>query len=340
MTRRKRIILISSLSTVPIAGIATIAITSLNKNINNSDEYSYLNDSRNWSRLDETSINENEQYIYSFNNNTYTSYDDIVDDFLSNNPNAISSQLMYLGIPNKDKNNEILNMEKLKQYNIDKLLPAYKIAGSSEYTDKESLAKKSYLTERNFVTKYSDFNGNLFISEKKAEESIRASKIPTPILYYNLPDGTKINPLSKTDLRLLKTDLYNNFRTYINANTEEERKQTNIGKSNYSLSIYDFSSSNSKNSSNNEYFSSANSSNYLNKDNYFKSIISDVLEEIYKAELEYINNNASFDVKVEVRNILRTWDKKLTQSTIDYNSLGYSGKYSGNAKWGISEFST
>ncbi|MDE6289302.1 MAG: hypothetical protein K2L64_00890, partial [Ureaplasma sp.] len=70
MTRRKRIILISSLSTVPIAGIATIAITSLNKNINNSDEYSYLNDSRNWSRLDETSINENEQYIYSFNNNT------------------------------------------------------------------------------------------------------------------------------------------------------------------------------------------------------------------------------------------------------------------------------
>lgn len=299
MTRRKKSILISTLSIIPVIAITSTTIGLINSNkVNKYGELDYLSNPRNWSNLSEEEINPNETYLYSFNNNLYSSYDDIINEYMSNNTDAITSNLLYLGEPKLNKNNEISNIEDLREYNRSKIIPAYQKANSTFTSDKE-IAKSSYINPTRFITKYSDFNGNLFDTYTRAQESIRATKIPTPILYYDLPDGTKINPLSKTDLKELKTSLYTNFKKYLNA-SDEDKKDTNIANSNYSLSIYDFASNNDTKNPN-KFYSSLNSEKFLNKDNYFKNIIDDVLLTIYDAQLNYLAQNVKFDVKLNVK---------------------------------------
>ncbi|MDE5599448.1 MAG: hypothetical protein K2I49_00755, partial [Ureaplasma sp.] len=228
MNRRKKRILISTLSIIPIVTVAStiIAIEVNKKNENKNNELSYLQDFRNWKNLDEEEINDKEEYLYYFNDNYYSSYDELLNSYLEDNKDTITSNLLYMGQLEFDKDNAISNMATdLRKYDRTKIIPAYQKA-NSQYTSEKSIAKSSYINETRFVTKYTDFNGNLFDSEKQAENSIKSTKISTPILYYELKDGTKINPLSKTDINEFKKTLYKNFREFLYP--KKQQKDTNI----------------------------------------------------------------------------------------------------------------
>ncbi|MDE6473099.1 MAG: hypothetical protein K2K73_01670 [Ureaplasma sp.] len=325
MDKKNKIILASVLTTVPIVSIAstiaTITVLNNKKTIDNTEKFdvsSILDNNNNSNNNSNNDSNTSSSSIlYMFNGKIYKDFNEIIKRYMDDyDPIRINK---YIGDFTKAFNysDKSLNMNWLREFDVNKILPAYKTA-SGLITEDFDKAKSSFLNKGLTKIYYTDFNGNLFEEKSEAQQAMAKSKVSTPIMFYELNDGTKINPLNKTDINYLKEKAYESIYDYLWLNDDSANN------SNMSISLYDSFNDNDKN----KILSSKYSNSFYNKNSIVENLIKEIFSSIYIAQREYLVNNLTFDVKVEVMNINRDSKKRLY-----YNRPNDNGEW-----WFINEF--
>ncbi|MDE6289596.1 MAG: hypothetical protein K2L64_02425, partial [Ureaplasma sp.] len=251
----------------------------------------------------------------------YSDINEIVKQYIGQN-NPISSDY-YIGDFNAALNyeNKNLKMQYLRPYDSNKIYPAYKTASGYE-TDNFQEAKKSFLDSARTEIWYTDFNGKAYRDKNDAKNAIKNSKVSMPILFYTLPDGTKLNPLNKNDINFLKKSVYEQVYDYLTNGTKMD--------SDISISLYDYGTYKKENVDN-VIISSKYSNAFYNKTSILENLLKDILTTFYKAQRDYIFQNIKFDVELVVHNTFKrknVWAQKLSDIP---------GKYNGKYKYGITE---